>query len=120
MGLTYLYPNGAKAPTQAQMERKYSSVHVIVDFAADPALPTPPVAPVDVVHNFQFDLELPPENLQVPIVIVNPIGGGPGSPPHSIAVKDGNTITIGKLGTGGVTLDVWIFRHPVHTGIFGL
>jgi len=123
MGLTYLYPNGAKAPTQAQMEKKYASVHVTVEFGADPVAPAAVLAApqtVDVIHNFQFDLERPPNDLQLPLVVVNPISGWPGAPPHSVAVKDGNTITIGKLGPGAAAYDIWIFRHPVHLSVFGL
>lgn len=113
--VTYLYPNGAKAPTQAQMESKYGSVHVTVAFGADDG-------PVDIDHNFQFDLDLPPEKLQLPLVVVNPITGGVCAPVHSLTVKDGNTITIGKLGAGAgsdVTYDVWIFRQTKPSSFFG-
>jgi hypothetical protein len=121
MGVTYLYPNGPKAPTQAQMEKKYASVHVIVELPADPTPPTLPIT-ADVIHNFQFKTELPPEELQLPLVVVNPIGGGAGGAVWTIANNpDGNSITFGKLSAGAVTLDVWIFRHPVHgSGLFGL
>jgi hypothetical protein len=105
--VTYLYPNGGKAPTQAQMASKHSAVHATVAFAGEDG-------PVDIVHNFQFDLEKPPDELQLPLVIVNAVSGGPHAPIHALAVKDGNTLTIGKLGTGPgseVTYDIWIFRH---------
>lgn len=113
--VTYLYPNGGKAPTQAQMDRKYAAVHAIVSLAAEDG-------PVDVVHNLQLDLEAPPENLQIPLVIVNPISGGPQAGPHSATVKDGNTLTLGKLGTGpgsDAVYDVWIYRHNKPSSFFG-
>lgn len=114
--ITYLYPNGAKAPTQAMMERKYAAVHATVAFAAED------VAPVDIVHNFQFDTDKPPEDLQLPLVLVNPVSGGANAPIHSVAVKDGNTVSIGKLGTGAgsdVVYDVWVYRHVKPSGFFG-
>jgi hypothetical protein len=119
--ITYLYPNGSKAPTQAQMEHKYSSVHARVDFPADPnPAPAEPVT-LDVVHNFQFDMEAPPEGLQLPIVVCNAISGGPGAPAATISQNpDGNSVKVGKLGPGPVSYDVWIFRHPVKTSFLGL
>jgi len=123
MGVTYIFPNGPKAPTQAQMEKKFHAVHVQVSLAdAD--------LPVDVVHNFQFVMEPPdakPENAvffpEYPLVIVNPISGGATPPLWSIAYKDGNTLTVGKLATGpgtSLVLDIWIYRHrPMSTSIFG-
>ncbi len=103
----YLYPNGAKAPTQAQMVTEFSSVHALVTMAEDSA-------PVDVTHNMQFDPAAPAEVLQIPIVNIGAIGGG-ASVQHPVwAVKDDNTITITKASGPGThaTYDVWISRHP--------
>lgn len=108
--ITYLFPNGALAPTQAQMERKYSAVHCTVVLDA---------APADVIHNMQFDLAAPPEGLQLPVVIMNAIAGGPDAAVPCVVVKDGNTITVSKLGPGALTVDVWIFRHGKVSGFFG-
>lgn len=125
MAVKYLYPNGAKAPTQAQMEKKYASVHAVVEFAADAPLPPPNTAPppppltLDVVHNLQFKTELPPEDLQSPLILVNPLAGSAGTS-YAVALTDGDTVTFTKVGTGPISLDVWIFRHPVHGGLFGL
>lgn len=113
--VTYIYPNGDKAPTQSQMERKYSAVHVTVAFAEGDG-------PVDVVHNFQFDVSLPVGDLQLPLVIVNALSGGPNAPISSIAFKDGNTLTVGRLGTGAgseVVYDIWMFRHGKASSFFG-
>jgi hypothetical protein len=103
----YLYPNGAKAPTQAMMLKEFSSVHAHVAIPEDGA-------PVDVIHNMQFNPDAPAEVLQVPIVSVNAIGGGPNIQHPVVTVKDENTITISKAaGTGTqATYDVWISRHP--------
>lgn len=113
--VTYIYPNGGKAPTQAQMSVKHAAVHATVAFAGEDG-------PVDVVHNMQLDTEKPPEDFEIPLVIVNPIAGGPNAPVHSVVVKDGNTLTFGKLGTGPgteCTYDVWIFRHFKTSSFFG-
>lgn len=105
--LKFLYPNGAKAPTQAQMSARHASAHLEVTLADDDTT-------VDIVHNLQLDMEKSPEDLQVPIVVVNPISGGENAQPHTLAAKDGNTLVIGKMKKGPGTsllLDVWIGRH---------
>ncbi len=118
MAVDYLFPNGTKAPTQAQMNKKYHGVHVHVSFAdAD-------VAPLDVVHNLQLELEaVPPLMPEVPIVVANPIAGGPKAALWTVANKDGNTVTFSRVASGpdtALTLDVWIYRHhPIASGIFG-
>jgi hypothetical protein len=60
---------------------------------------------------------------ELPMVVVNPIGGGIKAPLWQIAYKDGNTITIGKLAFGpetAVMLDVWLYRQKiVNSSFFG-
>jgi len=105
----WAYPNGPKAPTQAQMSAKHSSCHLEVHFTDDDT-------PVDIVHNLQLDLEKPPEALEVPIVVVNPILGGEHASLYKLTTKDGNTLTMEKIGNGpgtNVAYDVWITRHMV-------
>jgi hypothetical protein len=103
----YIYPNGAKAPTQAQMVTEFSSVHALVTMAEDSG-------PVDVIHNMQFDPAAPAEVLQIPIVNVTAVHGGPSVQHPVVAIKDDNTITISKASGPGTnaTYDVWISRHP--------
>ena len=113
--LTYLYPNGAKAPSQSQMSKKYASMHCSVAF--DDEEPATSLS-VDITHNYQFDLEKPPEDLQLPLLVIVPLRGGPDASAYSVAVKDGNTVTITKLKNGAgtsVALDIWIFRHVSST-----
>jgi hypothetical protein len=118
MPVTYLFPNGALAPTQAMMEKHFHAVHVQVLLADSEQS-------VDVVHNFQFAM-LPPGPAvapEGPLVTVNPISGGPKASLWTVAYKDGNTLTIGKTAVGPETslnLDVWICRQKVmSTGLFG-
>jgi len=111
MALVYLYPNGAKAPTQAQMGKRGAAMHCTVAFADEE---TPPSIAVDIVHNYQFDLEKPPEDLQLPLLAIVPMAGGPDASAYAVTVKDGNTVTVTKLKNGAgtsITLDIWIFRH---------
>lgn len=104
--VTYLYPNGPKAPTQAQMDKDFTAVHALVTMAEDSG-------PVDVVHNMMFESEAPAEVLQIPIVTVTAVSGGPNVQHAIVTQKDENTTTISKasgLGTQA-TYDVWISRH---------
>ena len=108
--VTYLYPNGALAPTQAQMEKfPYVHARVLLDGTA----------PVDLIHNMQFDLALPPEALQLPVVTMNAVPGAAGASLPAVDVKDGNTLTFCTLGPGAVTVDVWVSRHSKAKGFWG-
>lgn len=83
--------------------------------------PNGPLAPT---HNFQFVVNpVPPILPEAPLVIANPIAGGPHAPLWAIAYKDGNTLTVSKLAVGpetSLTLDFWIYRHrAVAASFFG-
>ncbi len=108
--VAYLYPNGALAPTQAQMD-KFAYVHAIVTLDG--------AAPVDLVHNMQFDLAAPPEALQQALVHLVPISGAVGASVPAVTVKDGNTLTFSTLGPNAVTVDVWVSRHHKASGFWG-
>jgi hypothetical protein len=96
--VTYLFPNGAKTPTQEQMQ-KADKVHVRVAIGTNGT-------PVNVIHNMQFDTTAPPEDLQTPLVVANPLTVGQAP---VINVVDGNTLAVG--GSALAEYDVWILRH---------
>lgn len=96
--VTHLFPNGAKTPTQGQMQ-KGDKVHVRVSLGTNGS-------PVDVIHNMQFDTTAPPEDLQTPLVVANLVSGGQAP---VIGLVDGNTISVG--GAALSVYDVWIMRH---------
>ena len=57
----------------------------------------------------------------VPVVVVNAISGGVVAPRHTIRVKDGNVLEIGRVATGpgtALTLDVWIYRQQADSSWF--
>jgi hypothetical protein len=97
--VSYMYPNGGKAPTQAQM-LKANKVHAQVT--------VPDNGSVDLTHNFQFDPELPAEALQLPLVVANAVTAN-GGVPH-VSHPDGNTLRLSSGDVGGV-YDVWVMRH---------
>jgi hypothetical protein len=92
------------------MDHKAASMHATVILNGG--------APVDLIHNFQFDLALPAEALQVPVIVMNAIAGGADGGCPFIAQKDGNTLSVGLLGIGPVTVDIWVFRHAGKGGSF--
>jgi hypothetical protein len=96
--VTHLFPNGAKTPTQEQMQ-KGDKVHARVSIGTNGA-------PVSVIHNMQFDTTAPPEDLQTPLVVANLLTGGAAP---VINVVDGNTVSVG--GSALADYDVWILRH---------
>jgi hypothetical protein len=101
----YIYPNGSKAPTQAQMEKEFGAVHALVTFTDD-------AGTADITHNMQFESEAPAEALQIPIVSIHAIAGNAPVLPV-VSQKDENTTTLTKAAAGGshATYDVWISRH---------
>jgi hypothetical protein len=114
----YMYPNGAKVPTQAQMEKDFSKVHAVVSMSED-------ASTVDIVHNMIFEPDAPPEVLQVPVVQITAQSGGPALQYPVVTQKDENTVTISKQAGPGTqaVYDVWISRHaeakPWKTGAAG-
>jgi hypothetical protein len=104
--VTYIYPTWGLIP---QLKHKAHAVHAQVKFDEDSTLP------VDIVHNFElpFGGTLQPPEWILPLVVVNPSAGGANAPLHLLSIKDGNTISIGRVAGGvgsAVTYDVWIFR----------
>jgi hypothetical protein len=107
--VTYISPAWGLIPTQDEMARKFHAVHVQVKFDEDSPS-------IEVVHNLNLPYGGPLQEPQwiVPVVVVNAISGGIGAPRHTIRVKDGNVLEIGRVATGpgtALTLDVWIYRQ---------
>jgi hypothetical protein len=103
--VTYLSPAWGLVPAPGH---KFHGVHVWVKFLDDSGN-------LEVQHNLAlpYGAPLPEPEWIVPVVIVNPFTGGPSASVHTVKVKDGNTLEIGRLATGAgtaVTYDVWIFR----------
>ena len=98
--VTHLFPNGAKTPTQAQMQ-KGDKIHAQVAVGTNGQ-------PVNVIHNMQFDTGAPAEDLQTPLVVANLASGGQAGPPV-VGIVDGNTVSVG--GSAEAVYDVWIMRH---------
>ena len=103
--VTYVYPAWGLVPAPAH---KFHAVHARVAFLDDSGN-------LEVQHNLARPWGAPlqePEWVS-PVVIVNAVTGGPAAPLHTVKVKDGNTLEIGRVATGAgtaVTYDVWIFR----------
>jgi hypothetical protein len=103
--VTYIYPAWGLVPSLEQAKKR-GAVHARIAFPDEATLP------VDIVHNLQLPYGVPlqpPEWLE-PMVLVNALTPGP---PHVLAIKDGNTISIGRAAGGpgtAVTYDVWVFR----------
>ncbi len=107
--VSYTFPNGAKAPTQAQMaDKNASAVHATV------VLPEGATS-VDITHNMQFDPDAPPEALQEPVVNIIATSAGAAAGLPIVSYPDGNTVRISKgtVGAGtDATFSVKILKHP--------
>jgi hypothetical protein len=104
--VTYIYPAWGLVPA---LKHRFHAVHARVAFLDDSTLP------IEVQHNLAlpWGAPLPEPEWIAPLVIVNPSVGGPAASVHTLTVKDGNTVSIGRTATGAgtaVTYDVWIFR----------
>ena len=113
--VTYQFPAWGLIPTQDQMA-KFHAVHVVVKFEEDSGS-------IAVVHNLNLPYGAPLQEPTwiPPLVIVNPISGGKAAPLHTVTVKDGNSIEIGRLNGGPETalaLDVWIYRQQADSSWF--
>lgn len=111
--VTYIWPAWGMVP---QVKHGKHAVHATVKFDEDSTLGA------DVVHNFNLPYggELQPPEWIYPIVLVNPVAGGINAPYYVLGIKDGNTISLGRVAGGpgtNVTFDVWIFR-PRGDGLF--
>ena len=111
--VTYVYPAWGLIPAKGH---KYHAVHVRVAFLDDSGN-------LEVVHNLNLPYGAPlqePEWIS-PLVIVNALTGGAAAPLHTVTVKDGNTLEIGRTASGpgtAVTYDVWIFRPKTDSSWF--
>ena len=104
--VTYLSPAWGLAPNPAN---KFHAVHCRVGFSDESTLP------VEVKHNLALPYGAPLQEPEwiTPLVLVNPLTGGPSASAHTLKVIDGNTVAIGRAASGAgtfVTYDVWIFR----------
>ncbi len=112
--VTYIFPAWGLVPPA---KHKAHGVHVHVQFDE-----TSGAAP-DIAHNLElpFGPALQAPEWVFPVVVVNPIAAGPLAPQHVLSIRDGNTISIQRAGTGpgtAVTYDVWIMRPIVKGGWF--
>ena len=112
--ITYIHPAWGLVPLE---HHKSHAVHVQVKFDEDSTLP------VAVVHNLNlpYGAPLQPPEWHMPLVIVNPISGGPNAPLHTVAIMDGNSLDIGRVAGGpgtAVAYDVWILRHKPDSAWF--
>ena len=115
--VTYIYPAWGLIPTPDMMARKFHAVHARVTFLDDSTLP------VEIQHNLALPWGAPLQEPEwvAPLVIVNPVTGGAAASVHTLTVKDGNTVSIGRVVGGpgsAVTYDVWIFRPKPDGGWF--
>ena len=111
--VTYVYPAWGLIPA---LGHKFHAVHVRVQFADDSGN-------LEVVHNLALSWGAPLQEPTwiYPVVIVNAVTGGAAAPVHTVTVKDGNTVEIGRVATGAgtaVTYDVWIFRPKTDSSWF--
>jgi hypothetical protein len=107
--VTYLSPAWGLIPAPSH---KSHGVHCRVTFLDDSTLP------VEVTHNLNlpWGAPLPEPEWVSPLVIVNALTGGQVASVHTLTVKDGNTVSIGRVSTGAgsaVIYDVWLFRPKV-------
>jgi hypothetical protein len=107
--VTYFSPAWGLVPPKG---KKFSAVHVQVKFEDDSTLP------VEIAHNMGLPYGAPLQEPEwiVPTVIVNPIAGGANAPLHVLGIKDGDTLTLGRVAGGpgtAVTYDVWIYHQKV-------
>jgi hypothetical protein len=103
--VTYVYPAWGLIPL---VGHKYHAVHARVVFLDDSG-------GIDILHNLALPWGAPLQEPEwvAPLVIVNAVTGGKAASMHTLTVKDGNTVSIGRVATGpetAVTYDVWIFR----------
>ena len=111
--VTYVYPAWGLIPL---VGHKYHAVHARVAFLDDSG-------GIDILHNLALAWGAPLQEPEwvAPVVIVNATIGGPKAPLPTVAVKDGNTVSIGRVASGpetAVTYDVWIFRPKSDGGWF--
>lgn len=107
--VVYIGPTWGLIPTQEQMAKKFTGLHVKVKFEDD----TP--GPLEVTHNLNlpYGAPLQPPEWVMPFVLPNLLEGGPQAPLPTVQFKDGNTLMIGRVASGPGTnaiYDVWIFR----------
>src|ERR1039458_8758642 len=103
--VTYVYPAWGLVPAPAH---KFHAVHARVAFLDDSGN-------LEVQHNLALPWGAPLQEPAwvAPLVIVNAVSGGAAASMHTLTVKDGNTVSIGRVASGvgtAVTFDVWIFR----------
>jgi hypothetical protein len=111
--VTYQFPAWGLIPTP---EHKFHAVHVIIKFDEDSGN-------AEIVHNLNLPYGAPLQETAwiAPLVIANAISGGKAAPRHTVTVKDGNTIEIGRVNGGpetALTLDVWIYRQQADSSWF--
>jgi|ERR1017187_5419054 hypothetical protein len=111
--ITYQFPAWGLIPTP---EHKFHAVHVQIKFDEDSGN-------AEVVHNLNLPYGAPLQEPQwiAPLVICNALSGGKAAPLHTVTVKDGNTIEIGRVNGGpetALTLDVWIYRQQADSSWF--
>ena len=111
--VTYVYPAWGLVPAP---KHKFHAVHARVAFLDDSGN-------LEVQHNLALPWAAPlPEPEWVsPVVIVNAVTGGSKASVHTVTVKDGNTLEIGRTATGAgtaATYDVWIFRPKTDSSWF--
>jgi hypothetical protein len=98
------------------MAKTYHAVHVVVKFEEDSGN-------LEVLHNLNLPWGAPLQEPQwiSPLVIVNAAAGGKAAPVHTVKVKDGNSIEIGRVASGpgtDVTYDIWIYRQQADSSWF--
>ena len=106
--VTYIFPAWGLIPTPEMMAKKFHAVHARVAFLDDSGN-------LEVQHNLALPWGAPLQEPAwvAPLVIVNAVSGGAAASMHTLTVKDGNTVSIGRVASGvgtAVTFDVWIFR----------
>jgi LysM repeat protein len=111
--VTYVYPAWGLIPL---VGHKFHGVHARVAFSDDSGN-------LEVVHNLAFPWGAPLQEPEwvAPLVVVNPLTASPKASVHTVKVKDGNTLEIGRAASGpdtAVTYDVWIFRPKTDSSWF--
>jgi hypothetical protein len=111
--VTYVYPAWGLIPL---VGHKYHAVHARVAFLDDSG-------GIDILHNLALPWGAPLQEPEwvAPVVIVNALTGSPKASVHTLTLKDGNTVSIGRVATGpetAVTYDVWIFRPKTDSSWF--
>ena len=114
--VTYISPAWGLIPTQEQMAKQFHAVHVQAKFDEDSGN-------LEVLHNLNLPYGAPLQEPQwiAPLVIVNAISGGKAAALHTVKVKDGNTLEIGRVTSGpgtDVTYDIWIYRQQADSSWF--